>query len=100
MFAYGIQPRRKGQRYAKPVMPAATFVVEGTSQLRRHTGEPVGTFEAVGSFEGTDGYGLPHTYEVLQVVLADGTAVAAYRRGPGFAVCQDFGYTLGKVVAQ
>jgi hypothetical protein len=102
MFTHpGIQPRRKGQRYAKDMLPGLMRTLTECGGELVVNGYSIGSVEHCGTERGTDSYGEPCTYELLQVTLFDsGAVVPCYRRQaePGshaqWNICQDFGYTI------
>lgn len=81
-----IKPRGKGRfdpmylayRFGGPAIP------EGSSM------------EVVGSFVGFDEHGKSITYEAIEVTLASGIVVPAYRRGEGWNICQNLAFKAAK----
>lgn len=81
-----IQPRGKG-RFDPSYLPVSVLGLL-----------PAGaTMEIVGSFQGnTDIPGERVLYETIEVTLANGIVVPAYRRGVGYCICQNMAFKAAK----
>lgn len=90
------QPRRKGQRYDKPLLPTfCTTGPQGGALIQHGSPAPVGTAAVVGIFTGYDPFGGECQYEELECTLPCGTIVPAYRKHSAesnYMVCQRFTY--------